>query len=48
MLLQDIGEKEPEKIAESAKTILIEVAKEHIPKRENKKTPWISQQPLEK
>ena len=38
LLLQDIGKKEPQEIAESAKTISIEVAKEHIPKRE-KKTP---------
>ena len=34
LLLQDIREQEPEEIAESAKMILIEVAKEHIPKRE--------------
>ena len=32
LLLQDTGEKEPEVTADSAKTILIEVAKEHIPK----------------
>ena len=48
LLLQDIEEKEPEEIAESAKMILIEVAKEHIQKSEKKKTPWISQQSLDK
>ena len=36
-LLQDIGEKEPEEIAESAKMILIEVAKEHIQKRKRRR-----------
>ena len=45
LLLQDIMEKEPEEIGESPKIIVIEVAKEHIPKRE-KKTPCISQQSL--
>ena len=43
-----LGKKEPEEIAESAKTILIEVTQEHIPKREKKKTPWIYQQSLDK
>ena len=47
LLLQDITERQPEEIAESAKTILIIVAKEHIPKRE-KRTPWISEQSLDK
>ena len=48
LLLQGISEKESEEIADSEKTILIEVAKEHISKREEKKTPWISQQSLDK
>ena len=48
LLLQDNREKEPGEIAESAKTISIEVAKEHISKKEKKKTPWISQLSLDK
>ena len=48
LLLQDIGEKETKEITESAKAILIEVAREHIPNREKKNTPWISQQSLDK
>ena len=48
LLLQDVEEKGPEEIAEAAKTILIEAAKDHIPKREKKRTPWISQQTLDK
>ena len=48
LLLQNIGEKEPEKMAESATMILIEVAKEHVSKREKKKTLWISQHSLDK
>ena len=48
LLLQDVEEKDPEELAESAKTILIEAAKDHIPKREKKRAPWISQQTLDK
>ena len=48
LLLQDIREKEPEEIAESAKMILIEVAKEHIPKRERRPHGFLSNHLIKK
>lgn len=42
-MLQDVEEKDPEEISESAKTILIEAATGHIPKREMKMIPWIEE-----
>ena len=48
LLLHGRWGKGPWKIAEAAKTILIEAAKDHIPKRKKKRTPWISQQTLDK
>ena len=39
LLLQDIGEKEPEEIAESAKMVLIEVAKEYLLKKRKEEDP---------